>query len=215
MILALPDQGVGHLAIRIWANDPGSLSVRLVSGEQAHDLAPSSLGGRRLRFAVAGDSRIEIAAKNRRTYESLVLDRVAAVWSRPTDGLSTPWSVIGAIALTLVGGLLLRKHCVFDGWGMPAGMVLIGAAVIAGFLLRYDLLDMARALTNEPDVVAYKHYADNFEWFSHDHGFYSGNFGEREPLHVAMLNAWMGVWGRTFPAIRWYTVLMSTSWLLI
>lgn len=68
------------------------------------------------------------------------------------------------------------------------GGSLILLAMLAGLSMRMELLDLTRALPLDPDVVAYLNYAQSLDWFTQGHGFYSGTFREREPLHVAALN---------------------------
>ena len=95
-------------------------------------------------------------------------------------------------------------------WQLWFGCVAILAAAAVGWAQRWELFDMTRGLPADPDVRAYIGYARSLDWFTQEHGFYSGTFNEREPLHVAGLNLWFRLWGDTFPAIMLYTVCLST-----
>lgn len=208
--LRLPGTQSGRMKFRVWAFDPGFLKVQVSDARGTHEIPLAHLDGRVLNIPVNGPPQVILTVSNHRSYEQLVLDRFAVAWSKPGDDLPSPWAFGLALLLSMVGwGLLIYQRNVSGGWQTWMGCLLILMALAVGVVLRWTLLDIARALPNEPDVIGYREYARSLQWFTSEHGFYSGTFTEREPLHVGLLNLWGQLWGETFPAIRWYTVFLS------
>lgn len=208
--IRMPGSENGVLKLRIWAFSPGQLSVRISDGTDSHEIPLSHLDSRLLHYPVNGSSELIVAASNPLSEEQLVLDRFAVAWSRIDDHLPSSWPLGVAVAMCLVGFLLIcGTHKESVPWPLWLGSFAILAASVAGFVLRWDLLDLARGLPVDPDVLAYIAYARSLDWFTADHGFYSGSFSEREPLHIAMIHLWAKFWGDTLPAVRWYTVMIS------
>lgn len=208
--IQLPGSDEGMLQLRLWAYSPGRLSVRISDGIETHDIPPSHLDGRILTYRMKMASELTLSASNDLSEEQLVLDRVTASWSRTDDRLPPVWPLGSALAICLVGVLLVAgrgapRQC----WPLWAGSCLIVAAIAIGFSQRWDLLNLARGLPPDPDTAGYVEFARRFAWGTSDHGFYSGNFMEREPVHVAALHTWFQVWGETVPAAKFYTAILS------
>ncbi|SRR5579884_2920051 len=206
----LPGSEDGVLTLRLWAYSPGRLSVQLSDRSKTHDIPPSYLDSRILTYAVKGPAKLVLSASNELSDEQLVLDRFAASWKKAEDRLPPIWPLGSALAICLAGFLLIHgTHAQHISWSLWFGAYLICAATIAGFAQRWDLLDLARGLPPDPDTAAYMVYAQSLEWWTPDHGFYSGNFMEREPAHVAALREWFRLWGMTAPSAKFYTVCLS------
>lgn len=214
--VALPGVQSGILKLRLWAFSPGGLSVSVKDGTASHEISDGNLDGRVLQLLVDGPTELVIVASSNVSAEQLVLDRFAAVWFPSGSNLPSLWPLAGVITLGLGGWVLwMRQHgCLFQGGGVCLGFTGIVIAFVVGFLLRWALFDIARALPPDPDAVGYRSYARSLEWFTSAHGFYSGTFGEREPFHVGALNLWSHLWGESVPAMRFYTVCLSTLLIL-
>src|SRR5258708_8445232 len=64
----------------------------------------------------------------------------------------------------------------------------------------------------DPDAVAYRRYADSFQWWAlFDHGVFSGNFAEREPLFPIVVNAYFQVLGSSDFHLRVVSVTLSIA----
>lgn len=208
--IRLPFSGVGVLKLRFWAYSAGSLIVRVEERDRVvHQIPAEELDSRQIRVSVHGPIEVTIHAFNQISEEQLILDRFSATWSEDDDRLPSYLPLALGLAM-LLGGVLVWGPSGFTlGWTEWAAVAAILGATLAGTGERWQFLDMARGHPVDSDVVSYMAYARSFDWFTPGHGFYSGSFGEREPLHVAGLNLWFKLWGDTFPAIRLYTVLQS------
>lgn len=207
--IRLPFSGEGVLKLRIWAYAAGSLTVRVEEGGQVHEIPATDLDSTHIRLPVRGPSELTLNASNTLSEEQLILDRFAATWSSSDDQLPSCVPLALWMAVLAGGVLLIRSNGSGVGPKEWAGVATIFVATCVGAVERWDFLDMARGYPVDSDVVSYMAYARSLDWLSSNHGFYSGSFGEREPLHVAALNLWFKVWGDTFPAIRLYTVTES------
>jgi hypothetical protein len=64
----------------------------------------------------------------------------------------------------------------------------------------------------DPDAVAYRMYADSFQWWPlFDHGVFSGNFSEREPLFPMVVNAYFQVLGSSDFHLRVVSATLSIA----
>lgn len=208
--IKLPAVKPGVLRLRLWAYDPGYLSVTVAAGGVLHDVPVAHLDGRPLEIAVNGASELLLVASNE-FGDQLVLDRLAAAWFQTDDRLPALWPVAAVMTIGLAGwGWAIHRQGSPRAWMNWIGCTGILLLTAAGFAQRWNLFEIARGLPVDPDVVGYTAYAHSLGWFTSDHGFYSGTFQEREPMHVAALNLWFRFWGETFPAARWYTVCLST-----
>ncbi len=207
--IRLPFSEPGLLKLRFWAYSAGSLIVTVEDGISSHEISSEELDSRHLRLAVHGPGEITLTASNLLSEEQLILDRFSATWSEERDQLPSLLPLVCWFALCAVSALLIASRYRDIGKAEWAGCGMILLAVIAGAGQRWEFLDMARGHPVDSDVVSYMAYARSLDWFTPGHGFYSGSFGEREPLHVAGLNLWFKMWGDTFPAIRLYTVIQS------
>lgn len=209
--IKLPGSAPGTLKLRLWMFDPGQLSVSLVDESGERHIPTYLLNGRILSYRVSGSSSLRIIAVNQLEWEQLVLDRIAAVGCDEAEQLPTFWPIIVGMGVGLAGwGVILCQKATGDTWNRWLGCTLVLIAAAWGFHLRWELFEMARFLPTDSDVVAtYMPMARSFRWFSSETGFYSGAFGQREPLYLAILNTWFRLWGDSFPAIKWYSVCAS------
>lgn len=209
--IKLPGAERGIVKLRLWLFSPGQLSVSVKEDSGQQVISEQKLDGRLLQIPVHGPSQLVIESSSDVSQEQLVLDRYAAAWFPPDDELPSLWPLSGMLLLALGGWATIAISRRLDSLAWISMIVLaaIMTAALVGFVLRWNLFDFARGLPADPDAASYLTYAKNFTWLSTDHGFYSGNFNEREPLHVAALNAWLRFWGQNAPAVRLYTVSLS------
>ena len=203
----LPGSGPGALRLRVWTYDAGVLQARVIDTDTTQLVAHTD--GRMVNLPVHGDAVLDIVAANTSDTEQLVLDRISACRSVANERPG-------------VGMLPIALGLAITGWGVLAwygrstsavrcwlGATAILVAVVVGWGQRWELLGIARGLPLDPDVTAYQEYARSLAWFDSNHGFYSGSFGEREPLHVAALHLWFGLFGDADPAPRLMTLVLS------
>ena len=210
--IALPGEAPGKMKLRIWAFDPGQFSARLISNQNVSIIPSGFLDGQIFSVPVGGNSELVVRAANALSDPQLVLDRFSVAWFSHLDRLPSflPFALSGVLVMVGWGWLVWFgiNRCQWQLW---LGCAFILVATGFGYHYRWVLLELVRALPVDPDVVAFMSHARGLVWFTQDHGFFSGSFGEREPMHVAALNLWMKFWGENFPAIRWLTVALSTS----
>ena len=210
--IVLPGTEAGTLKLRLWLFSPGYLSVSIKEGSGYEEIPLHELDGRLLQIQVHGPSELVVVSSNELSQEQLVLDRYAAAWFPPESHLPSLWPLALIMAFVFGGwACLLDQHKPWITVLSTGGIIL---AVMIGFVLRWQLFDIARGLPADPDAASYFAFARNFTWFSPDHGFYSGNFNEREPLHIAALSLWLHLWGPNVPAMKLYTVCVSTLLIL-
>ena len=210
--IALPGSQAGIVKMRVWAFSPGRFSAQVSDGQKIYEIPVGSWGGQIITIPVKGRSELIVRTANTISEQQLVLDRLSVAWYRSSDQLSSLWPFVLSGMLIMVGwgGILWQEKdpVKYRRW---IGTSLILTFTIIGADQRWTLLEASRSLPMDPDGVKNLTYAQKLDWFTSDHGFYSGNFNEREPMHVALLHLWMKVWGETLPAIRWYTVFLSIS----
>mgnify|MGYP006955963377 CR=1 FL=1 len=207
--IRLPFSQAGVLKLRFWAHSAGALVINVTDETKTHEIPSAQLDSRIIRVAVNGPSEIVVTASSELLEEQLVLDRFAVAWSEVGNQLPSLMPLVFGIVLCIGGWLVIARRYSTYSWQQWAGGIAILVATVAGVGERWEALDMARGFPVDPDVVSYMAYARSFDWFSQNHGFYSGTFGEREPLYVAGLDVWFRLWGDTFPAIRLLTVVAS------
>ena len=204
-----PFSQAGVLKLRFWAYSAGALVINVTDGTNVYAVPSAQLDGRIIRVAVDGASEIVATASSELSEEQLILDRFAVAWSEAGDQLPSLMPLVFGIVLCIGGWLVIAQRFSTYGWQQWAAGTAILVAMVVGVGERWESLDMARGFPVDSDVVSYMAYARSFDWFSQNHGFYSGTFGEREPLYVAGLDVWFRLWGDTFPAIRLLTVVAS------
>ena len=214
---ALPGIQPGILKLRLWAFSPGHLSVSVRDGTISHEVPASDLDGRVLQLVVYGPTELAVMASSELAQEQLVLDRLAVAWFPSGSQLPSLWPFAGMITLGLGGWTLWihQRRNLFQDRRFWFGCASILIAAFVGFALRWTLFDITRGLPPDPDAVTYMLYARSFDWFTPDHGFYSGTFSEREPFHVGALNLWFHLWGSNAPAMMLYTVCLSTLLIVV
>ena len=215
--VALPGVQPGIIKLRLWAFTPGHLSASIRDGPRSQEIPLTNLDGRVLQIRVHGPTELAIAASSDRPQEQLVLDRFAVAWFPSESQLPSLWPLVGVITLGLGGWALWRyqyRSLSQDrrSWLGCAGILI---AAIVGFALRWTLFDITRGLPPDPDAVMYMSYARSLNWFTPEHGFYSGTFSEREPLHVGALNLWFHLWGDNVPVMMLYTLCLSTLLIIV
>ena len=215
--IVLPGVQPGALKLRLWGFSPGRLSVDLIDSVGAQTIPASDLDGHLLHVSVNGPATLVIMAANELPQEQLVLDRFAAVWLPSESRLPSLWPFAVAITIGFGGWALwvYQRGNLSQDWSLWLGCAGILISAFIGFAFRWTFFDIARGLPADPDAAAYMAYARSLDWFTVDHGFYSGSFNEREPVHVAALNLWFRLWGDTVPAMMAYTVCVSTLLVIV
>ena len=214
--IRLPVQQPGTLRLRLWAFPAGPLSVNISDGGITRHVSDEQLDGEVITLAVDCPCELIVQATNEMPEDQLILDRFAVWWSDSQDRLPSFYPLMGAVGLCLAGwGWLARQRNSPQIWRLWMGCTLILLAVTLGWSQRWTLLEIARGLPPEPDVIQYRVYAQSLQWFTFEHGFYSGSFAEREPVHVAAINLWSRLWGDTSSAIRWYSVVQSNLLIIV
>jgi hypothetical protein len=212
--ILFPGKEPGIVKFRLWLFSPGHLSVSVREKSRQHLIAPHELDGRVLQIEVHGLSELLVESTSELSEEQLVLDRYAAVWFPPDSQLPSllPIGFIMVLVFAIWASILIYHLHGSMVWVPVLGAGAIVLAAMMGLFLRWTLLDIVRGLPADPDAGfgGYFSHAMRFTWLSADHGFYSGNFNGREPFHVAALNAWLKYWGENMPAVRLYTVFLST-----
>lgn len=210
--IRLPVSEPGVLKMRVWAFAAGRIVARIMGGNNVYEIPATHLDGQIFEINVNGPSELMLSATNDTSQEQLVLDRFAVTWYSGNSHLPSIWPLAFATVLCLIGwGCASWLSFPSRKWTVWLGISVIIVAAFVGFGQRWMVFDMARNLPVDPDVVGYIDSAKKLEWFTSEHGFYSGSFGEREPLHVGALNVWFSMWGDTAGAARWYTVVLSTA----
>lgn len=210
--LQLPASGEGQLKVRVWAYDAGAMTVGITSAGESYGLQGREVIGRIATIPGDCPCALFVKASNESAYEQLILDRVASTWipSR-SGGLPSLRPIVMAIILALGGwGILAYDSGSPESRERLLGYMVIVLATLAGFAERWALLDVARGLPLDPDAAGYVTFARQLLWGTTERGFFSGTFGEREPLHIGALNLWFQLWGAGTSSARWYTVMVST-----
>src|SRR2546425_1568319 len=208
--LSLPGSERGNLKLRLWVFAAGPLRVLVVDSAASREIPAHELDGRIITIPTSGSAALILEASSELSHEQLILDRFAAGWFPENDHLPPLWRYAWPTALWLTGwGVIAIPGGSGGRRRLWFGSAVILLAVIAGVEQRWALFDIARALPVDSDVVGYIAYARSLEWFTPNHGFYSGSFVEREPGHVAAFNIWTRLWGDTVPAVRFYTLCLS------
>jgi hypothetical protein len=207
--IRLPFEQEGVLKLRLWSYSPGTLAVKILDSAQVLDVPLAHLDGTIISMPMHGPTEIVVNASSDLSEEQLVVDRFVAAWSEPNDKLPSPLPLLFGISLCVGGWVIVAIGWSKSDWLQWTAGIAIVVATFIGTGQRWNLLEMARNLAVDSDVVSYMTYAKSLDWFSHDHGFYSGTFGEREPMYVALVNEWFHMWGNTLPAIRFLTVVAS------
>jgi hypothetical protein len=186
-------------------------------GTNSYEIPVSALDGEPLQLLVHGPTELAVVALSELSQEQLVLDRFAVAWFPSGSQLPSLWPFAGVITLGLGGWALWvhQRRSLSKDRKIWFGCASILIAAIVGFALRWTLFDITRGLPPDSDAVSYMAYARSLNWFTPDHGFYSGTFSEREPLHVGALNLWFHLWGDNIPAMMMYTVCLSTLLIIV
>ena len=208
--IRLPGSEEGQLLLRIWAFSPGETVVAVSDGARVQEIPQAALDGSQHDLSVHGPSTMTLMAKSELGEEQLVLDRFAVSWFPAGDKVPVVWPVGLALVLALSGWAVIISHGGAPGRQVWLGVLIMGVAVTVAAELRFTLWDMSRGLPVDGDTGSYMRHARGLSFFTSDHGFYSGSFDEREPLHVAAVKLWTEVWGDTFQSVRLYTVVLSS-----
>jgi hypothetical protein len=110
----------------------------------------------------------------------------------------------GLAALVTLAILRGRRHS-------AALALAMGVVVATATFARITVL-IATHAPLDPDAVAYRTYADTFQWWPpFDHGIFSGNFSEREPLFPMVVNAYFQVLGSSDFHLRVVSATLSIA----
>ncbi len=118
---------------------------------------------------------------------------------RPPEPPSPPRMFLGLLLCGLAIALLT------PGWKRTLPFVLI---LSVGFYIRYSNFDWVIYTPLDPDAVGYRTYADRMNLLS-ENGFYSGNFGEREPFFLLVTKIFFQIFGSSDTHLRLLSLLLS------
>lgn len=159
----------------------------------------------------AADLVVKFEARNPTERQILVVDKLtirgmlsssnAAVTAQDL-GPSKPGRLSLFAALMCFGCAVLPL--VRHRWTALAIVVIIAC----GTVLRAEMLAQAAGRLLDPDAQIYRHFAEQMKPFT-DSGFFSGRFGQREPLFILILRLFLHTFGDTPYQVRMMTVLFS------
>jgi hypothetical protein len=160
-------------------------------------------------FDAAPSVTMEIDARNSSSVQVLVIDQMVTYVSNGTDARAPPALTYiafgGLVALITLAIVRRQRHALAVSVAM--GVVVATAAatrIVELFAVSGQLLD--------PDAAAYRVYADRFQWWPFsEHGLFSGNFSEREPIFPMVVHAYFQALGSSDFHLRVVSVTLSIA----
>ena len=208
-----PGSGVG---LNLWMNSPPGVSsevIARVAGRPNSTLATDrTFTGDRLVMTanqVSGPSvEFEFRAKNTTDGPLLIIDRLETYSLR---GIAVPappaysYLASGGLAALITLALLRRRR-----QAIPVSLVM-GAVLAIAVGTRMAALFKATGVL-DPDAIGYRIFADRFQWWPlFDHGIFSGNFGQREPLFPMIAHLYFQMLGSSDFHLRVVSATLSVA----
>lgn len=216
LVYRIPHQAGTTIGLNVWLYaSPGVTNAIVAStGSEAPVTLLTNVNGEAVKvilphvFDSASSVVIEIDARNSNPATVFVLDQLVTYVSTGTDAQAPPLytyiafgGLVGAITLAL---LRRRRHALLVSAAMA---VVVTAATVTRFVALFA--------TNgplDPDAVAYRIYADRFQWWPFsEFGLFSGNFSEREPVFPMVVHAYFQVLGSSDFHVRVVSVTLSIA----
>ncbi len=216
LVYRIPHQPGTTIGLSLWLYAfPGVTNSITASAEgQAPVTLLTNVNGEGVKVALprtfdsASSVVVEIAARNSSPAQVLVIDRMVTYASSGTDPRAPPvLSYVafgGLVALLTLALLPRRRHAL----AVSAAMGLVVATATATRCL--ELFAVSGPL--DPDAFVYRLYANSFQWWPFsEHGLFSGNFSEREPLFPMVVHAYFQVLGSSDFHLRVVSVTLSIA----
>lgn len=214
LVYRVPRQDGAEIGVHVWvyaepgvtnsiiATAPGGSPLTLLTDVSGEDLTvplPRAL-------SAAPSVDIEIRATNTSPAQVLVIDQLATFAASGSPVRSPPaltYAAFGALCALVAYSWLRRRRL---GWARALAVGVVLSAATATRCL--DLF--ATTGLPAPDAVAYRMYADRFQWWPFaDFGFFSGNFLEREPMFPMALHVFFALFGSSDFHERVLSVVLS------
>ncbi|HEX2648124.1 MAG TPA: hypothetical protein VHO95_12925, partial [Candidatus Dormibacteraeota bacterium] len=219
-VYRIPGQPGTAIGVNLWVYSRGgvtnTVSVSAPGLPQLQVASNIESSGDRLaipaQYARGTSLDVEIDATNSGPVEQLVVDQLVTYNVSGTDPRAPPaYSYVAfGLLIGVLTFLLLRRrekaHLVAIGVGATAAAA--AASRITGLVLAHMPLD--------PDAVAYKIYGEQFQWWPlFDHGLFSGNFVEREPLYPMVLHLAFELFGESDFRMRVVSTTLSIAVVIV
>lgn len=207
------------LALALWFYVPplGTNHVEVSSegGRRFETLSRNTtLIGRRLatKAHVNPGERVAIrfSAANGGTTEVLVLDQLMVMYDPPhveEGARATFFSLSSRLGLFLV--LFCVGAAALPLSHSPVYAVLALITLAYAGALRLHELRFVMQLALDPDAQGYRALADRMALFTSDNGFFSGDWGQREPLFILAVKLFFDVVGSSDYHLRLFSTLLS------
>jgi len=217
LVYRIPRQAGTTIGLSVWLYAlPGVTNSITASTEgQAPVTLLTNVNGQAVKvdlphlFDAAPSVTIEIDAHNSSSVQALVIDQLETYVSSGTDARAPPALTYiafgGLVALITLAIVRKQRHALAVSAAMG---VVVATATATRFL---ELFAVSGQLL-DPDAVAYRLYADRFQWWPFsEHGLFSGNFSEREPLFPMVVHAYFQVLGSSDFHLRVVSVTLSIA----
>lgn len=151
----------------------------------------------------SGHGVLRVSARNDSSDVQLVIDKVVVSASAaplaPMPDLR--WVLMVALGIGLATVAAARDRRL---------VAVLAAVVIIGLVPRYEELRQRARAPLDPDVQHYVAYAEKMKpWTSE--GFYSGNYGQREPGFILAVKAWGAAFGEPIRTVRLMSLVSSLA----
>ena len=216
LVYRIPRQAGSTIGLSIWLYAlPGVTNDIVAStGSQAPVTLLTNVNGEGVKvilphvFDSAPSVDIEIDARNSNLATVFVLDQLVTYVSTGSDAQAPPvftyvayGGLVGLVSLAL---LRRRRHALLLSGAMA---VVVTAATVTRFVALFAVNGPL-----DPDAVAYRIYADRFQWWPlSQYGLFSGNFSEREPVFPMVVHAYFQVLGSSDFHLRVVSVTLSIA----
>jgi hypothetical protein len=220
LVYRIPGATRGAIGLTLWLNVPSGVTDTVIARAQGQPDAVlstnASLVGDWLSLpsaiATAASAEIDIQARNESGGQVLVIDQLLTSVRTGADPLAPPfysYLAFGGLAALVTLGLLR------GGRHAAAVASAMGVVVATATFARLTVLIAARGPL-DPDAVAYRMYADRFQWWPlFDNGLFSGNFSEREPLFPMVVHIYFQVLGSSDFHIRVVSTTLSIAVVIV
>lgn len=211
----VPERGALLLTLQVFGGPPALRSALGVGPDpegpfalvaRDRDFLGTTVDLRPFLPGAAGGLALRIEASNLSDETRLVVDKLSlrAFPGNPVT-VPPPGGIVTGLLLLAAGGILLSAQ--------PLQAAAAAALVVLGIGLR-SLNFLRVAWTPlDPDAEVFRQYAESLRLFGR-HGFYSGTFGEREPLFLLVVKAVQLAFGDSAIHLRLLTVGLSAGVLL-
>lgn len=216
LVYRIPAHAGETIGLNLWLNVPSGVTDSVIGRAQGQPDAVlstnASLVGDWLSlpsgFAAAPSVEIDIAARNSSGAQVLVIDQLVTSVVSGADPRAPPSYVFfafgGLAALVTLALLRGRRHV----WAIAPAMGAVAA--IASFARITALFAVHGPL--DPDAHQFRLYADSFQWWPpFDHGIFSGNFSEREPLFPMVVHIYFQALGSSDFHLRVVSATLSIA----